>query len=77
MSEPLFVAKPHGLAEDEGWILSLVYDAAHHRTDVVILDNQALEQGPLARLHLTHHVPYGLHGCFVPQVFDLSIWEKL
>jgi all-trans-8'-apo-beta-carotenal 15,15'-oxygenase len=77
MSEPLFVAKPHASAEDEGWILSLVYDAAHHRTDVVILDNQALEKGPLARLHLTHHVPYGLHGCFVPQVFDLSTLEKI
>jgi all-trans-8'-apo-beta-carotenal 15,15'-oxygenase len=70
VSEPLFVPKPHESAEDAGWILSLVYDASHHRTDIVILDNQALENGPLARLHLTHHVPYGLHGCFVPQVFE-------
>ncbi|MEP1079822.1 carotenoid oxygenase family protein [Leptolyngbya sp. PL-A3] len=44
------------------------YDAAHHRTDVVILDGQHIEQGPIARLHLKHHIPYGLHGCFSPAI---------
>jgi all-trans-8'-apo-beta-carotenal 15,15'-oxygenase len=65
VGEPLFVPKPNETAEDAGWILSLVYDAEHHRTDVVILDAQAFERGAIARLHLTHHIPYGLHGCFV------------
>jgi all-trans-8'-apo-beta-carotenal 15,15'-oxygenase len=69
VGEPLFIAKPQADTEDEGWIVSLVYDAEHHRTDIVILDAQAFEKGPVARLHLTHHVPYGLHGCFVPNLF--------
>jgi all-trans-8'-apo-beta-carotenal 15,15'-oxygenase len=69
VGEPLFIPKPQATREDEGWIVSPVYDAEHHRTDIVILDAQAFEKGPVARLHLTHHVPYGLHGCFVPNLF--------
>jgi all-trans-8'-apo-beta-carotenal 15,15'-oxygenase len=36
---------------------------------VVILDGQNLEQGPIARLKLKHHVPYSLHGSFTPICF--------
>jgi all-trans-8'-apo-beta-carotenal 15,15'-oxygenase len=72
VGEPLFVPNLDHSAEDAGWILSLIYNAAHHRTDVVILDAQAIEQGPVACLPLQHHVPYGLHGCFVPQVFEVA-----
>lgn len=69
VGEPLFVAKLDAVAEDDGWILCPVYDSAHHRTDIVILNAQDLEAGPIARLHLQHHIPYGLHGCFVPDLF--------
>jgi all-trans-8'-apo-beta-carotenal 15,15'-oxygenase len=66
IGEPLFVSKPDDLSEDAGWILCLVYEAEYHRTDVVILDLQSFEEGPIARLKLKHHIPYGLHGCFKP-----------
>lgn len=64
VGEPVFVPRPGATAEDQGWVLTLVYDAAHDRTDVVILDGTDLHQGPVARLHLKHPIPYGLHGCF-------------
>lgn len=66
VSEPVFVERPNSTDEDDGWILTLVYDAAHDRSDVVILDAQDLNKGAIARLHLKHHVPYGLHGSFAP-----------
>ncbi len=76
VGEPVFVPRPgvgaHGptpLQEDDGWVLTLIYDAAHNRTDVVILDARDLSKGPVARLHLKHHVPYGLHGSFTPEWF--------
>jgi len=47
----------------------LVYDSAHQLSDVVILDSRNFNQGPVARLHLKHHIPYGLHGNFTNQVF--------
>ncbi len=68
MTEPLFVPRPGGTAEDDGWVLAVTYNAAHHRSDVVILDAQHVERGAIARLHLNHHIPYGLHGCFVPNL---------
>jgi len=82
VSEPIFVPRSsaafkNGLpsaelvgAEDDGWLLTLVYDAAQERSDVVILDARALDQEPVARLHLRHHVPYGLHGSFTPHYFE-------
>lgn len=73
VSEPIFVPPTGATREDEGWILTLVYDAAHHRSDVVILDASNLNQGPIARLHLKHHIPYGLHGNWAPEVFTANI----
>ncbi len=67
--EPVFVPRPGGTREDDGWLLVLMYDAAHHRSDLVILDAEDLTRGPTARLHLKHHVPYGLHGSFTPEWF--------
>lgn len=55
--------------EDDGWVLTLVYNSQRECSDVVILDARDLSQGPVAQLHLKHHVPYGLHGNFTPHVF--------
>ncbi|MBR8840222.1 MAG: carotenoid oxygenase family protein [Stigonema ocellatum SAG 48.90 = DSM 106950] len=63
-SEPVFVPRPGCEKEDDGWVVALVYDSTHHRSDVVILDANDFHQGAIARLHLKHHIPYGLHGSF-------------
>jgi all-trans-8'-apo-beta-carotenal 15,15'-oxygenase len=67
--EPVFVPRKGGTQEDDGWVLSLVYDAAHHRSDVVILDARDIAKGPLARLHLKQHIPHGFHGNFADEYF--------
>jgi all-trans-8'-apo-beta-carotenal 15,15'-oxygenase len=69
IGEPVFVPRPDGTAEDDGWILTLVYDATHHRSDMVILDGRDLNQAPVAKVHLKHHIPYGLHGSWTETVF--------
>lgn len=74
VGEPIFVPRSGNLtdvvgAEDDGWVLTLVFNATRDRSDVVILDAQDFNRGPLATLHLSHHVPYGLHGSFTPTVF--------
>ncbi|MFH7024846.1 MAG: carotenoid oxygenase family protein [Heteroscytonema crispum UTEX LB 1556] len=71
-SEPIFVPRPNSQEEDDGWVLALVYDSAHHRSDVVILDAKNFNNGPVARLHLKHHIPYGLHGNFTSEVFTAT-----
>jgi all-trans-8'-apo-beta-carotenal 15,15'-oxygenase len=72
ISEPIFVERPNSSDEDDGWLLTLVYDAAYHRSDVVILDARDLNRGAIARLHLKQHIPYGLHGSFTPESFAPS-----
>ncbi|MCG8350170.1 MAG: carotenoid oxygenase family protein [Chloroflexales bacterium] len=55
--------------EDDGWLLTLVYNAARHASDLVILDARDLTRGPLAVLRLKRHIPHGLHGSFTSQRF--------
>jgi all-trans-8'-apo-beta-carotenal 15,15'-oxygenase len=69
VSEPIFVPRPNSQQEDDGWVLTVVYEAADQRSDVVILDARDLLKGAIARLHLKHHIPYGLHGNFTSEVF--------
>lgn len=66
--EPIFVPRPGGSTEDDGWVLMLMYNAARRCSDLVILDAQHVENGAIATLQLPHHVPYGLHGSFVPNL---------
>ena len=69
VGEPVFVARPNSQSEDDGWLVVVVYDAECDRSDIVILNAQNLGAGPIATLHLGHHLPYGLHGSFTPEVF--------
>ena len=64
--EPVFIpARPHG-EEDDGWVVTLVFDAVAQKTDVVGLDARDLAARPLFVARLRHHVPFSLHGHFVP-----------
>lgn len=68
--EPLFVPRPGspagGAAEDDGWVMSYVYDAASDRSDVVILDARDFAGDPVATVHLPVRVPFGFHGSWLP-----------
>jgi all-trans-8'-apo-beta-carotenal 15,15'-oxygenase len=66
--EPIFVSKPNGISEDDGWLLVVSYDAANHRSNVRILDARDITNS-LAVIHLKHHIPYGLHGSWTNQCF--------
>ena len=66
--EPIFVPHSADAGEDDGWLLSLVYSAAEHRSRLVVLDARDLESEPVAAAHLRHHVPLGFHGTFTSRV---------
>ena len=65
-AEPVFVRKPGATAEDEGWILSYVYDPQRDLSDVVILDAQDFAGEPIATIRLPVRVPFGFHGGWAP-----------
>ena len=62
VSEALFVPKSADAAEGEGYLLGLATSFENYRTSLLIFDAQNLAQGPLAKVHLSHHVPAGFHG---------------
>lgn len=63
--EPVFVSREGSTAEDDGWILSVIYDATTDKSDVVILDAADISGSEVARIELPARVPYGFHGNWV------------
>jgi carotenoid cleavage dioxygenase len=64
--EAVFVPDHDGAAEDEGYVLSLVYDRARSATDLVVLAAQDFCGDPVAVVHLPVRVPNGFHGNWAP-----------
>jgi carotenoid cleavage dioxygenase len=64
--EPIFVRAHDGHADDEGWVITVVYDAARDASDVVILDATSFAGKPEAVIHLPARIPFGFHGSWVP-----------
>ncbi|MBV1879092.1 MAG: carotenoid oxygenase family protein [Pseudomonadales bacterium] len=71
-SEPIFVAA--GVAaspasaqgEDAGFILTVVYDAVTHLSELHIIDAQNFTAEAVAIIKLGARIPFGFHGNFVP-----------
>ncbi len=64
--EGVFVPSSPDAAEDDGWIMSFVYDATDDASDLVILAAQDLAGDPVATIRLPQRVPFGFHGNWVP-----------
>ena len=52
--------------EDEGWLLTVVYDKARDSSDVVIIDASDVPGAAVATVHLRRRVPFGFHGAWMP-----------
>ena len=64
VSEPLMVPRPGATAEDEGWVLELVWNGDREGSDLVILDASDLREIAVVELPLA--IPHGLHGSWQP-----------
>jgi carotenoid cleavage dioxygenase len=65
--EPVFVPRDGATAEDDGYLLSYVYDARENKSELVVVDARRMEGEPLARVHLPVRVPAGFHGSWIPR----------
>jgi carotenoid cleavage dioxygenase-like enzyme len=63
--EPVFVPAPGASGEDEGVLLSVVFDSANGSSFLLVLDAATL--GELARAVVPHGIPYGFHGQYVAE----------
>jgi carotenoid cleavage dioxygenase len=64
--EPVFVPRSPSAPEGDGYLIALVYRAASHTSELLILHAQDVAAEPAAVLKLPRHVPPGVHGNFVP-----------
>lgn len=68
--EPYFIPREGATAEDDGYLMALVYDGGRDASELMVLDAQDLSRPPLARVILPTRVPYGFHGSWVPDGWD-------
>lgn len=72
LQEPVFVPRPGGTHEDDGWVMVVILDVSIMRSKLAILDASNIPAGPVATIHLPHHIPSGLHGGFTTDVLGWS-----
>ena len=65
-AEGVFVPRATDAAEDDGWVMALVYAPDRDASDLVVLDAQDFSGAPVATVHLPVRVPFGFHGNWVP-----------
>mmetsp|Transcript_18811 Transcript_18811/g.23082 ORF Transcript_18811/g.23082 Transcript_18811/m.23082 type:complete len:666 (+) Transcript_18811:241-2238(+) len=50
--------------EDDGYILSVLFNGVKKESELIVFDASDIAQGPISRVSLGIAVPHGLHGCF-------------
>lgn len=75
VGEPVFVPRaespdkadsPATDEEDDGYVLTMVYNREDKTSALVILSASDIAEDPLATIHLPQRVPYGFHGSWLP-----------
>ncbi len=65
-SEPAYAPKINAKDEDDGYVISFVFDAESGASEALILDAKDFSRPPLARVKLPQRVPTGFHGTWAP-----------
>jgi carotenoid cleavage dioxygenase len=63
--EGVFVPASASAGEDEGFVLSYVYDKTRDASDLLILDASSFSGPPVATILLPQRVPFGFHGNWI------------
>lgn len=66
--EAIFVPRSAAsdLAEDDGWLLTYLFDEETQLSELLIVDARSMDKEPVARVLLPQRVPYGFHGTWIP-----------
>ena len=63
--ETVFVPSATSSTEDDGFLMTYVYDGASDSSEFVIYDAGSMSAEPVATVHLPR-IPFGFHGNWVP-----------
>lgn len=62
-----FAPRPGGTAEDDGWLLTMIWDAVEKRSELWVIDAQKFTNEPVARILMPQRVPYGFHAAWISE----------
>lgn len=63
--QPVIVPNPNSSNEDDGALLSMVFDSNANSTSIIILDSKTMTT--LAEIPLPNNIPFHFHGIFCPK----------
>jgi carotenoid cleavage dioxygenase len=63
--EPVFATSANPTSEDDGYLMTYVYDAQTDASRFVIMDAASMDDTPVASVDLPR-VPHGFHGSWIP-----------
>ena len=63
-----FAPRIGAIDEDDGWLLTFVYDQTEKRSEFLVIDAQHMRGKPVARVMLPQRVPYGFHCTWVSEM---------
>lgn len=63
--EPVFVPAEGATSEDDGYVMTFVYDERTERSRLTILDASNIAADPIAEVHLPRRIPAGFHGSWI------------
>jgi len=66
VSEAPFAPRLGALAEDDGYLISFMNDAARRRASCVVFDAKDITQGPVCEIELPGFIPLGAHAYWMP-----------
>jgi all-trans-8'-apo-beta-carotenal 15,15'-oxygenase len=62
--EPMFAPKENAASEEDGYILTVLFNGKTEQSELLVFKSTAISAGPVARIPLGIGIPHGLHGCF-------------
>ena len=71
LGESVFVGKEGSTSEDDGYLMTFLFNGHSSISEFVIFDAKDIEKGPISRQACPTKVPFGLHGSFANKLtFD-------
>ncbi|MBE9199214.1 MULTISPECIES: carotenoid oxygenase family protein [unclassified Nodularia (in: cyanobacteria)] len=65
--EAVFAPSLGATDEDDGWLVTFVYDESAETSELVVVNAQDVTAAPVARVLIPQRVPYGFHGTWVSE----------
>lgn len=77
--EPMYAPRhrQESVAEDNGYILSVLWNGRTKESELIILESNNITAGPVTRIQLGMAIPHGLFGCFTSEVESIGTAKEI